>query len=1101
MAANGATTDSAQISYKPASVELPSFEEISAYHLVDETRLAGGLIERAVFTKDERQRTREIAAQLVHQARSDRHKYAGIDAFMEEYGLSSEEGAILMCIAESLLRIPDTQTADQLIAEKLAEGAWEKHLGQSDSMFVNASTWGLMLTGRIVKLKDATGYDPVNTIKRLIARSGEPVIRQAVRKAVQLLGKQFILGRNIQEALQQSASLEDKGYTFSYDMLGEEALTDKDAQNNFENYMKALTAIGRAAGPLLTEHPDALMRRPGLSIKLSTLHPRFEPGKEERLRYQLLPRFMKLLLLAREQGLAICIDAEEQSRLEPTLGIFADAYCNPALDGWHGLGIAVQAYSKRAIPVLRWLRRLSAMGNKRIPIRLVKGAYWDSEIKWAQEQSLKDYPVFTRKLHTDLSYLACMRLLLSDARAFYPQFATHSAFSLAAGYVAGGNRLYEFQRLHGMGQALYGQVAGAKQFDVPCRIYAPVGSHENLLSFLLRRLLENGSNTSFINRLADDEAPVADIIADPIAWAESERVKAHAEPAKSKQDSQGTNSKSYGLAGTRAPIVKPRAIFQPERETAAALAIDDLAIRESLLKDIANALQTPFEAGPLVCGESTLGPQHGARLTRCPHDRRERFATVCESTAQHIDTALKRAEAVAFSWEVTPASKRAKILEQAASLFERDRARLMASIIRESGKTLASAHEEVRQAVDLLRFYASETRHLFGQPLHLKSPTGETNRHGLRGRGPFLCISPWNSPLAIFTGQIAAALGAGNPVLAKPSQHTSVTAFLATERLIEAGIPADVLHLLPGDGSVGLQLVRDNRIAGIAFTGSTPTARTIQKAIAQRTNSFIPFIAATSSINTMLADSSALPEHVVRDALTSAFADRGMRCSSARVLFVQEEIAPKTFEMLSGAILELDIGDPLVCSTDIGPAITEIEQDRLDAHKLKMHHEGRELADCILPDACHPGSYVTPAAFEIDKLDQIGNETTSQIFGPILHVIKFQHGHLSRVINAINATGYGLTLGLHTRIEAVSQFVSERARVGNIFINRDQVRTNIGVQPTGGEGLSGTGTHSAGPHYMARFATERVQTRDITATGSNLDLLQSTTISPRGEAQ
>lgn len=1111
MAARGANAayDLSEISEQPA--DMPSLDEIAAYHLVDEARLAGGLIERAVFTHDERQHTRVLASQLVRQARADRNKYAGIDAFMEEYGLSTDEGAILMCIAESLLRIPDSDTADLLVAEKISEGAWEKHIGHSDSLFVNASTWGLMLSGRIVKLKDTTGYDAVSVVKRVIARSGEPVIRQAVRQAVHILGDQFVLGPEISKAIDRGRKFEADGYTLSYDMLGEPAHTEADALAYFDRYEEAIEAVGRACGPLASEHPDALMRRAGISIKLSCLHPRFEAGKTERLSDELGPRLMALLRLARQQGVSVCLDAEEQDRLEPMLRVFADAYLHPELDGWHGLGIAVQAYSKRAIPELRWLRRLSQIRGRRIPVRLVKGAYWDSEVKWAQERALSDYPVFTRKLNTDLSYLACMRLLLSDAKAFYPQFATHNAYSLAAGLVAGGNKVFEFQRLHGMGESLYGQIVSGDAFeDIPCRIYAPVGGHDHLLSFLVRRILENGANTSFINRLADNDAPVADIVADPVAWAErelhsgtavvapplKEAARADASDGAPMSDDgaamPGSSMSQYALAGTRNPLAKPDATFLPERRRAAGTPLSNSSVTQKLLADVGAVLEAPFDTGPIVSGEETVGEAAGARRVVCPHDIRQHFGTVCDAGGQHIDRALSSADAMAASWERVPAQKRADILEKASQLFERDRARLVAVMVRESGRTLPGALEEVRQTVDLLRYYAGETRVLFGEPLFFKGTTGETNRHGLRGRGPFVCISPWNAPLSVFTGQVVAALGAGNTVLAKPSEYAPAVASIAVKLLHEAGIPADALHFLPGDVAVGARLVSDTRIAGVAFTGQIQTAWAVQKQISDRRDTFIPFICATGGLNTMIADSSALCEEVVRDCVRSGFGDSGMRCSSARVLFVQDEIAHQTIDMLAGAVSALDMGDPLALSTDIGPTITESAQDGLDSHKHRMARDGREVVDCALPDALRVGHYVTPAVYEIDNIDVVGGD----YLGPIVHVVRFERGYLSRVIDQINKSGYGLTMGLHSRIGSVAEFVGERARVGNLYINRDQVGVQVGAQPLGGERLSGGGCHAGGPHYLARFASERVRTCNVTSTGGNLDLLRRASVKP-----
>ncbi len=1042
---------------------LPPRDEIAASYLADETRLVGALIERAIFTEDERRRIADLARRLVHAARAGRQKYSGIDAFMLEYGLTSEEGVILMCLAEALLRIPDSETADQLIAEKVGEGRWDKHLGHSDSLFVNASTWGLLLTGHIVKLKDDNTASPTNLLKRMVLRSGEPVIRQALRQAMRVMGDQFVLGRTIKEALGRAKPLEAKGYRFSYDMLGEAAKTARDAERYFDRYLQAMEAVGKQAGPLKSEHADALMERPSLSVKLSAIHPRYEPGKEARLDKELLPRMVQLAEVARARGLGLTFDAEEQDRLDLSLEMIGEVLAHPKLDGWHGVGLAVQAYGKRAVPVLRWLRRLAERTGKRIPVRLVKGAYWDSEIKWAQERGLADYPVFTRKTHTDLSYLACVRLLLSDPRAFYPQFATHNAHTVASVAIAGGSVPYEFQRLHGMGEALYEDVVGSEKLGRSCRIYAPVGGHEDLLAYLVRRLLENGANTSFVNRIADEEAPVADIIRDPVEAAEQDR-------------ELPLDARPRGL-----PL--PREIFGPSRRNSAGLALTEPTVRDPLKAEMRLALEEGFEVGPIVDGALINdGPE---TIATCPHDLRKRLGIVRLADAETVNEAIASARAHSESWDRIGGMERAKILEKAADLLERDRARLMAVIVREAGKTLENAQGDIREAVDFLRYYANEARRLFSGPTTLPGPTGERNTLEMRGRGPFACISPWNFPIAIFTGQVAAALAAGNPVLAKPAEQTPITAFLTTALLHEAGVPPGALHLLPGGGDIGAMLVKDPRVQGVAFTGSNETAWLIQRALADRRSAIVPFIAETGGMNAMIVDSSALPEQVVRDAVRSAFDSAGQRCSAARVLFVQDDVSQHIVEMLVGAVEELDIGDPFDYSTDIGPVIDEAAQDALDAHKARMYREAKVLVDLKMPESCRAGTYVTPAVFGIDRISRLEHE----VFGPILHVVTYQQGHLDHVVDAINATGYGLTLGVHSRIAAVADYVAEHARVGNLYVNRNQIGAVVGVQPFGGEGLSGTGPKAGGPNYLPRFATERVRATDITATGGNIQLL------------
>jgi len=1047
-----------------AAALAPPRDEIATHHLTDEARLVGGLIERAIFTADERTRIANLAAKLVRAARANRHKHGGVDAFMNEYGLSSEEGVILMCLAEALLRIPDKATADALIAEKIGGGHWENHLGRSDSLFVNASTFGLMITGSVVRLGQDKGTGPAAILKRLVSRSGEPVIRQALRRAMRILGDSFVLGRSIGEALARAAPLEARGYRFSYDMLGERARTAEDAERYFSRYMAAVNAVGKAHPAGAGSGPHELPARPSISVKLSALHPRFDPGKEERLARELLPHLVELAAAARRYGVGLTVDAEEQDRLDLTLGLFAAAFADPALAAWPGLGLAVQAYGKRAIPVLRWLRGLAQQAGKPIPVRLVKGAYWDSEIKWAQERGLDDYPVLTRKAHTDVSWFACMRLLLSDPAAYLPQFATHNALSIAAVSVAApSTRAFEFQRLHGMGEALYEEVVGDNgRPGAACRIYAPVGPHEDLVAYLVRRLLENGANTSFVNRLADEEAPIADIIKDPVATVEAE-----SEP---------------GAPPRR--LARPQEIFAPERVNSRGMALDQSAVRQPLLAEIDAELETAFSAAPLVDGKVVAGADP-VDLVLCPHDRRQRIGTVRAADAAAIERAIEGARRAAHAWDRLGGPARAAVLDKAADLYERRRVRLMAVMVREAGKTLENALSDVREAVDFLRYYAAEARRLFAGPVALKGPTGETNTIELRGRGPFACISPWNFPLAIFTGQVAAALAAGNPVLAKPAEQTPIVAFLATQLLQEAGLPPGVLQLLPGDGSVGAALVNDPRVAGVAFTGSNATGWAIQKALAERRGAIVPFIAETGGLNAMIADSSALPEQAIRDVLRSAFDSAGQRCSAARLFFVQEDVAKPMLDMLVGAVEALDIGDPLDYATDIGPVIDEDAVERLDAHKLRMQKLGAELVDVALPAECEVGTYVTPAVFEIADAGLLKEE----VFGPILHVVRFQGGHLDKVVAAINASGYGLTLGLHSRIAAVADYVAEHARVGNLYINRNQIGAVVGVQPFGGEGLSGTGPKAGGPHYLARFATERVRTTDITATGGNVGLL------------
>ena len=1038
----------------------PVRDAIAGVFLADEVELVAKLGRSAKATPQERRDVADLASRLVTAARANRHEHGGVDAFMHQYALSSEEGIILMCLAEALLRIPDGDTADRLIAEKIGGGRWEKHLGASDSLFVNASTFGLMLTGRVVRLGEEKGSGPAAVLKRLIARSGEPLIRQALRQAMRILGDNFVLGRTIEEALERAREYEAQGYRFSFDMLGERAKTAADAARYFGRYMAAIEAIGNAAGPP-SEGEEALMARPSVSVKLSAIHPRFDPGKERRLDAELAPRIVALAAAARRHGLPLTVDAEEQDRLDLTLGLFAAAFRDPALAGWPGLGLAVQAYGKRALPVLEWLAQLSGAEAKRIPVRLVKGAYWDSEIKWAQERGLADYPVFTRKAHTDVSYLACVRFMLAHPTAFFAQFATHNAQTIASVHVAAAETPFEFQRLHGMGEALYQEVVGEGKLGRACRIYAPVGPHEDLVAYLVRRLLENGANTSFVNRLADDAAPLEDMVRDPLEIVAAERAK----PIRL--------------------LPRPPDIYLPQRRNSAGLALTEPAVREPLLEAIRTELDGSFfDAMPIVDGKALAGTEPRA-LVLSPHDRQVRVGTVSAADGAAIEASLASAQASGLAWDLLGGPARADILERAADLYERDRVRLMAVMVREAGKTLDNALGDVREAVDFLRYYAAEARRLFAAPTALPGPTGETNTLALRGRGPFACISPWNFPLAIFTGQVAAALAAGNPVLAKPAEQTPIVAFLAVKLLHEAGVPGGVLHLLPGPGAVGAALVKDPRVAGVVFTGSNATGWAINSALAARRGAVVPLLAETGGLNAMIVDSSALPEQAIRDAVRSAFDSAGQRCSAARILFVQEDVADTMIDMLVGAVEALDIGDPLDYATDVGPVIDSDAREHLEAHKQRMRKVARELVDLPLPDACKAGTYVAPAVYEVESAGLLREE----VFGPILHAVRFQGGHLDRVIDAVNASGYGLTLGLHSRIAAVADFVAERARVGNLYVNRNQIGAVVGVQPFGGEGLSGTGPKAGGPHYLPRFATERVRTTDITATGGNVGLL------------
>ena len=959
-----------------------------------------------------------------------------------------------MCLAEALLRIPDAATADKLIADKLGDKDWAEHIGKSDSVFVNASAWGLMLTGRIVELGRDSKGDTKSFLKKLVTRSGEPFIRTAMKQAMRIMGKQFVLGRTIDEALSTSAPLKAEGARFSYDMLGESAMTRHDAQRYFAAYENAIAAIGATATKA------DVNAQPSISVKLSALHPRYEEKNRVACLDELFDLVLKLAQQAKSYNVGLTIDAEEVARLELSLDLLERLARAPRLAGWQGLGLAVQAYGRRAKPVLEWLAKVATSTGRVLPLRLVKGAYWDTEIKRAQEGGFDAFPVFTRKVSTDVSYLACAKFLLARRDCFYPQFATHNAHTVAAiAVMAGEDRRYEFQRLHGMGEALYAQVTGAGGINQPCRIYAPVGSHEDLLAYLVRRLLENGANTSFVNRLADDTAPIAEIVADPLIAVKELTQIPHPRIAAPKGLFEGRKN-SRGVPTWHAPA------------------------RDELLQGLTLNAAIQTNASALISGKALHdGPQ---REIRAPHDRRILVGLVNEASDSAVSAALTNAAKAQPHWCDQRGVARAAILERAADLYESSHLKLLSLLVREAGKTLDNAQADLREAVDFLRYYATLARRGFEDCAVLSGPTGERNEISLHGRGVFACIAPWNFPLAIFTGQVAAALAAGNSVIAKPAEQTPLVAFEATRLLLAAGVPVDVLHFLPGDGArIGQSLLKDAQLSGVAFTGSNATASLIMQALAHKPGPMAALIAETGGMNAMIMDSSALAEQAVRDVVASAFDSAGQRCSAARILFVQEDVAQRTIEMLRGSMAELCIGDPGEYQTDVGPVIDEEARLSLEAHKDKMRGAGRVISELTLPDACAHGTYVAPAAYELESLELLKRE----VFGPILHVVRFQANKLEAVVEAINATGYGLTLGLHTRIEKTVQDVRKLARVGNFYVNRNQIGAVVGVQPFGGEGLSGTGPKAGGPHYLHRFAVERVMSQDTTASGGNAALM------------
>ncbi len=1036
----------------------PLREAIAAAVLEDETRCVERLIDQARATAPDREETERRARRLVEAIRKGRRKQGGIDEFLLQYSLSSEEGVVLMCLAEALLRIPDAETANKLIKDKIGSGDWERHLGQSPSLFVNASSWGLMLTGRVVRLSDGAVNDVTGILSKLVHRSGEPVIRQAMLHAMRIMGRQFVLGRTIEEALSEARDDYARGVRFSFDMLGEAARTMADADRYMASYENAIADVGaHASGDDRDIHA-----RNSISVKLSALHPRYEEAKRERVLKDLVPRLVRLAEQARRVGIGLTMDAEEADRLDLSLDIFEAAARAPSVRGWNGFGLAIQAYQKRTLAVIDWLAALARELGVRMPVRLVKGAYWDTEVKLHQTLGVEGYPVFTRKLATDVSYLACARAMLARPDAFYPQFASHNAHTVAALSVIGGPASeYEYQRLHGMGEPLYEEILeGALGRPYPVRVYAPVGSHEDLLAYLVRRLLENGANSSFVNRLADDAAPIEEIIADPV------------------EALAGLNEKPHPR------IVLPRDLF-PGRSNAKGLLLTERTVTGPLLKEMIDAVTGPFEVGPIVGGVMDLD---GVTVSeaRDPSDRRRHLGRVHEADANDIENALSRAARAWETWDACGGPARAQILERVADLYEEHLARLMALCVREAGKTVPNALADVREAIDFLRYYAGEARSNFAGPTVLPGPTGERNEMSLHGRGVFACISPWNFPIAIFTGQVAAALGAGNAVVAKPAEQTPIIAAEAVRLFLEAGVPGDVLHLLPGDGArVGGALVRDPRIAGVAFTGGTDTARLINHSLAERDGPILPLIAETGGQNCMIVDSTALPEQVIKDVLASAFDSAGQRCSALRILCVQEDIAERVITMLTGAMAELTLGDPMDLATDIGPVIDEDARAILSAHARRMETAATPLFTVPLGDQTVHGTFFAPRAVEIARLDVLDKE----VFGPFLHVLRYKASELGALCDAINALGYGLTVGVHTRIEETAGFVASRLRMGNVYVNRNQIGAVVGAQPFGGEGVSGTGPKAGGPHYLTRFATERVVSTDTTASGGNAALM------------
>jgi RHH-type transcriptional regulator, proline utilization regulon repressor / proline dehydrogenase / delta 1-pyrroline-5-carboxylate dehydrogenase len=1030
----------------------PLFTSMAEAYRLDEATCLNTLLEQAQFSSPALARIQISAEKLVRATRLNRKKQGGLDRFLHQYDLSSPEGITLMCLAESLLRIPDTYTVDKLISDKLSKANWYQHLSIKNSLFVNAATLSLLLTGKLYAPMLNSKSSFTANLTRYISRITSYVIRPIIMQGMKIIGKQYVMGRTINEAIIRAKILEKKGYRHSYDMLGEAARTKQDAEKYFQSYVQAINAIGKAAiglGPI---------KGPGISVKLSALHPRYEYSQRERVLAELAPQLLSLAQMAKACNIGLTVDAEETERLELSLEVFEKVFSDTSLNGWEGLGLAVQAYQKRAPWVIEWLIHLSQKQQRRIMIRLVKGAYWDAEIKQAQMFGLSGYPVFTRKNATDVSYLACAKKILAHPQAFYAQFGTHNAYSVAAITEMAGNRSdFEFQCLHGMGQVLYDNIVGDKNYAIPCRIYAPVGSHKDLLGYLVRRLLENGANTSFINRIADDSQPMHKLINDPVARMLALASKPHPHiPLPQYIYGQRKNSKGIDMSNTNTIIELKKAMNKWEN--------------------------TAFAAYPMLANKNnthkkTMDIKSPANTTRI-------VGQVSEADISDVEYALSQADQATSHWANKSVEDRAACLELTADLLEAEAPRLLTLLALEAGKTLNDGISEIREAVDFCRYYAERAKQDL-KPLLMQGPTGEKNELSLHARGIIICISPWNFPLAIFMGQIVAALVTGNVVIAKPAEQTPLIATEAVKLLHKAGIPTDVLQLLPGRGEiVGAGLVADIRVAGVMFTGSTETAKAIQQTLASRSGPIVPLVAETGGQNAMIVDSSALPEQVVADVIQSAFNSAGQRCSALRVLFLQTDIAERVITMLKGAMDELNMGDPCLLSTDIGPVIDAEAQQMLKAHAEKMQKQAKIIYQYKgTPNL--PGYFFPPCVFELESLDALPKE----VFGPILHIIRFKNNELDKVMNDIIHTGYGLTLGIHSRIDATIDYIQQRMPVGNIYVNRNIIGAVVGVQPFGGQGLSGTGPKAGGPHYLPRLCVERAISINTTAAGGNTTLV------------
>jgi RHH-type proline utilization regulon transcriptional repressor/proline dehydrogenase/delta 1-pyrroline-5-carboxylate dehydrogenase len=1021
--------------------------DFSAPYAEDDEALAKNLLRMARLAAGRERRVDAIAQRLIEAIRASGGRLGGVENMLHEFALSTREGVAVMMLAEALLRIPDSATADRLIEDKLGQGDFVRRQTKSDTLVVNASAWALGLTARILR----PGETPDSVLGQLIKRVGAPAVRAAISRAMRHLGNHYVLGQTIDEALERARTAGSRVYRYSFDMLGEGARTLGDANRYFESYAAAIEAIGRAAGHA------ALPERPGISVKLSALHPRYESLSRDRVLAELVPRVVALAARAKAYDLNFTIDAEEADRLELSMDVIGAAFVSPALAGWDGFGLAIQAYQKRASAVIDWVADLTERQSRRMMVRLVKGAYWDTEVKRAQEQGLADYPVFTRKAMTDLNYMACAEKLLGLRPRIFPQFATHNALTLASIFErAGGGEGYEFQRLHGMGEALYDTALD----DLPglcCRIYAPVGSHRDLLAYLVRRLLENGANSSFVSAVADPNTPLAKLLARPA-------------------DLVGSFSHA------RHPSVPvPPALFGQTRKNSQGVEFGHRACLTKLLEETSAASRRSWMAAPVVDGLTISGPM---RSLVSPIDGQTRTGSIVEADQPTAQRAIGAARAGFSKWSRSPVEMRAETLARAADALEASRGQMIHLLQVEAGKTIEDAMAEIREAVDFCRYYAAEAIRLFGDGVIMPGPTGETNRLRLRGRGVFVAISPWNFPLAIFVGQVAAALVSGNAVVAKPAEQTPLIAAAAVRLLHAAGVPGSVLQFVPGDGSIGSHLVTDPRIDGVVFTGSCEVARHINQVLATKPGPIVPLIAETGGINAMIVDATALPEQVTDDVVASAFRSAGQRCSALRLLCVQDDIADHLIEMVGGAARELHVGDPRDVKTHVGPVIDAEAQARLESEISRLRAQAR-LHYC--GTAPSHGFYVPPSMFELKDASQL----SSEVFGPVLHVVRYRPHEIPYLLDAIRSNGYALTFGIHSRIDGVAETMADCLPIGNVYVNRNMIGAMVGVQPFGGSGLSGTGPKAGGPNYLIRFACEQTITVNTAAAGGNASLLAS----------